>query len=437
MKSLDKIPVTKIQRASKILKMGTQVGANYVKYVGNKIVSGEEKARKQLNESNAEKIYDGLSELKGSALKMAQMMSMDENFLPSEFVERFSLSQFNVPPLSGPLVRKTLRTALGDYPENIFDEFNYESSYAASIGQVHRAKRGEQTFAVKVQYPGVADSISSDLKLVKPFALRMFNIKGEDVDQYFEEVESKLLEETNYELEAQQLQTARAHFLDLPFVRMPQVFPDFSSQKVITMEWMEGLHLSEYKAQETDQQKRNQLAQSLWDFYMYQVHVLKKVHADPHPGNFLVNSENELIALDFGCMKELPDEFYEPYFKLTKSKNIENREKLESILSELNMLRSADRAEEKELIIETFSKLLNILNRPFQNETFDFGDPDFFKELINLGEELKDQKELRKLNGNRGSKHFIYVNRTLYGLFSLMHNLKAGPVVINAYKNHL
>jgi predicted unusual protein kinase regulating ubiquinone biosynthesis (AarF/ABC1/UbiB family) len=139
MKSLDRIPQTKIQRASKLLKIGAQVSTNYVKYLGNRVVSNEEKSRKKLNEANATDIYDGLSELKGSALKMAQMMSMDDGVLPKEYVEKFSLAQFRVPPLSGPLARKTFKSAIDSYPEEVFTKFKTESSYAASVGQVHEA----------------------------------------------------------------------------------------------------------------------------------------------------------------------------------------------------------------------------------------------------------------------------------------------------------
>ena len=168
MKSINHIPQSKIQRATKLLKIGAQVGTNYIKYIGNRIISDEEKSRSSLNTANAQDIYDGLSELKGSALKMAQMMSMDDGILPKEFVEKFSLAQFSVPPLSGALARKVFKNSLGINPEEAFTSFEKESIYAASIGQVHVAQLNGEKLAVKIQYPGVAESIISDLKLVKP-----------------------------------------------------------------------------------------------------------------------------------------------------------------------------------------------------------------------------------------------------------------------------
>lgn len=165
MKSLDKIPTGKIQRASNLIKAGAKVGVNYLKFYGNKITKEENEARRILNQNNASDIYNSLKELKGSALKVAQMLSMEKNILPVEYVEKFSLAQFSVPPLSGALVKKTFRKYFGKNPEEMFDYFSQESINAASIGQVHKAKKASLNLAVKIQYPGVRESISSDLKL--------------------------------------------------------------------------------------------------------------------------------------------------------------------------------------------------------------------------------------------------------------------------------
>src|SRR5690606_15624635 len=109
----------------------------------------------ELNEDNAADIYTSLSELKGSALKVAQMLSMDKNILPKAYVDKFSLSQYNAPPLSGPLIMQTFKKNFGSTPDKIFDEFDLKSTNAASIGQVHKAKLNGEKLAVKIQYPGV------------------------------------------------------------------------------------------------------------------------------------------------------------------------------------------------------------------------------------------------------------------------------------------
>ena len=436
MKTIDNIPTSKIQRASKLVQTGAKVGVNYIKYYGNKIVSTEEEAKAQLNEDNAADIYNGLKQLKGSALKVAQMLSMEKSILPQAYVEKFSLSQFSVPPLSAPLVIKTFKKYFGKHPNDIFDKFNATSVNAASIGQVHHAEKNGKKLAVKIQYPGVAESIASDLALVKPIAIKMFNIRGKDSDKYFKEVENKLVEETNYILELSQSEAIVNSCQHIPNLKFPKYYKEYSSERIITMDWMQGEHLSEFTAYNKDQEKSNKLGQALWDFYMFQIHNTKKVHADPHPGNFLVSDNTELIALDFGCMKTIPEDFYIPYFELAKPENIQNPEVFEQKLYELEILRKDDSQEELDFFRAMFHEMLSLFTQPFHVDTFDFSDENFFGKITELGTKYSKSTELKNMNGNRGSKHFIYINRTFFGLYNLMHDLKATNVSINNFKNY-
>lgn len=433
MKTIDYIPTSKIERAGKLVQTGAKIGVNYVKHYAEKIVNPD-LTRDKLNENNAEDIYDGLKSLKGSALKVAQMLSMDKNFLPQAYVEKFSLSQFSVPPLSAPLVLKTFKTNFGKTPYEIFDEFNANSVNAASIGQVHLATKNGKKLAVKIQYPGVVNSISSDLALVKPIAIRMFNLQGKDSDKYFKEVEDKLIEETNYLLELEQSKEVVEACSKIEGILFPNYYPEFSSEKIITMEWMTGIHLSEFTAVNKDREVGDKIGQALWDFYMYQIHVLRKVHADPHPGNFLVDDQNNLIALDFGCMKQIPADFYVPYFELINKNVITDPALFNEKLFELEILRPDDSPSEIEYFAEMFHDLLSLFTRPFQEETFDFADESFFENIAKLGERFSNDTNLKKMNGNRGSKHFIYMNRTFFGLYNLMFDLKAKIKVDNYLK---
>ena len=434
MKTIDYIPTSKIERATKLVQTGAKVGVNYLKYYGEKMVNSD-LTRDKLNEDNAEDIYDGLKSLKGSALKVAQMLSMDKSFLPQAYVEKFSLSQFSVPPLSAPLVLKTFKTNFGKTPYEIFDEFNANSVNAASIGQVHVAVKNGKKLAVKIQYPGVANSISSDLALVKPIAIRMFNLQGKDSDKYFKEVEDKLIEETNYLLELKQSQEVVEACKKIENLVFPNYYSDYSSEKIITMDWMTGIHLSEFTNKNDNQEIADKIGQALWDFYMYQIHILRKVHADPHPGNFLVNDKNQLVALDFGCMKQIPNDFYIPYFELINKEVIDNKKLFSQKLFELEILRVDDSKEEVEYFTQMFYDLLSLFTKPFQTETFDFSDAAFFESIAQLGERFSKDTNLRKMNGNRGSKHFIYMNRTFFGLYNLMFDLKA-TIVVNEYQKY-
>ena len=433
MKTLDKIPTSKIQRASKLVTTGAKVGVNYLKYYGDKLTRSETEAKDRLNKNNAEDIYDSLKQLKGSALKVAQMLSMEKSILPQAYVEKFSLAQFSVPPLSAPLVQKTFKKYFGKSPNEIYDTFNLNSVNAASIGQVHYAELDSRKLAVKIQYPGVADSISTDLAMVKPIAIKMFNIKGKDSDKYFNEVENKLIEETNYLLEMKQSKAMVTACKHIPNLRFPRYYKELSSERIITMDWMVGEHLSEFTARNTNQEQADKIGQALWDFYMYQMHVLRKVHADPHPGNFLISKEAELIALDFGCIKEVPNSFYVPYFELAKPEVINNPVLFSQKMHELEILKEDDTKEETEFFSALFYEMLSLFTKPFHEETFDFSDPVFFNQIAELGEKYSKSAELRKMNGNRGSKHFIYINRTFFGLYNLMFDLKSKDIKINNY----
>ncbi|MEP2238342.1 MAG: AarF/ABC1/UbiB kinase family protein [Maribacter sp.] len=435
MKTLDKIPTGKIERASKLVKTGAKIGGNYAKYIGKKIINPDT-TKDELNEDNAADIYDGLKSLKGSALKVAQMLSMEKNLLPNAYVEKFSLSQFSVPPLSAPLVRKTFKKYLDKYPEEVFDTFDKDSINAASIGQVHKATKDGKNLAVKIQYPGVAQSISSDLAIVKPIAIRMFNLQGKDSDKYFKEVENKLVEETDYILEVAQSKEITEACKVIPNINFPEYYTDLSSQRIITMDWMTGKHLSEFTKAGFSQATGHKLGQALWDFYMFQIHGLRKVHADPHPGNFLVNEEEELIAIDFGCIKEVPDSFYVPYFELARPEVILDDEKFTEKLYELEILMQTDTPEDILFFKSIFHQLLSLFTSPFHNEDFDFGDEVFWGKIADLGEQFSSDKQIRKMNGNRGSKHFLYMNRTFFGLYNLLHDLKA-YIKVNDYKKYL
>ncbi|BDD03401.1 ABC1 kinase family protein [Aureibacter tunicatorum] len=434
MKKITNIPTGKIQRATKIMETGIKVGGNYIKYYGEKLVNPSLDTSK-LNQSNAADIYDGLKELKGSALKVAQMLSMEKNLLPQAYVEKFSLSQFSVPPLSGPLVNKTFKKYFNQRPDELFEKFDNEAINAASIGQVHKAQKDGKELAVKIQYPGVADSISSDLALVKPIALKMFNLPSKGSEEYFKEVEQKLIEETNYLLELKQSQEITNACQHIPHLEFPNYYPELSCEKIITMDWMKGLHLSEFTKTNNDQSLNNQLGQALWNFYMFQIHKLRKVHADPHPGNFLANAEGNLVALDFGCMKFIPEEFYTPYFELARYENINDPEIFMSKLFELEILRKEDSEVEIKYFSEMFYDMLSLFTQPLQSETFDFANEVFFGKIASLGEKYAKDSQLRKMNGNRGSKHFIYMNRTFFGLFNLLHDLKS-KIDINEYKKY-
>lgn len=422
MKEQDKIPTGKIKRASKFMSAGAKVGGNYLKHYSKKVLGTADDA--ELHKDNAEDIYQTLSQLKGSALKVAQMLSMNDA-LPEAYNTQFAMGQYNAPPLSYPLVVKTIQKNLGKGPNEIFDSFTKQAVNAASIGQVHQAKKGDKLLAVKVQYPGIADSIHSDLKMVKPFATTLMNIKKEEVDYFMEEVEGKLIEETDYELELKQsleISEACAHLSNLHFTKY---YPEFSSKQVLTMEWIDGTLLHQFLQTNPSQEFRNKVGQAIWDFYMHQIHVLRKVHADPHPGNFLIRKDETVAVIDFGCVKTIPDSFYETYFKMLRIEFSENNQEFIETLFQLNMLLDSDTKEQQDFFVKSFAEIMQLVGEPMKKESFDFGHEAFFKNIFEKGKALGEDKRTRQAKAARGLRDAIYVNRTHMGLYGILHELRA------------
>ncbi|MNL11390.1 hypothetical protein D3C87_1322230 [compost metagenome] len=170
---------------------------------------------------------------------------------------------------------------------------------------------------------------------------------------------------------------------------------------------------------------------------MYQMHVLRQVHADPHPGNFLVSADKKLLVIDFGCIKEIPNDFYRPYFELAKRENLDNPEFFKEKLYQLEILSDNDSTNELEFFTKLFYELLELFTRPFNTVNFDFSDETFFQEIADLGQRYAKLSNMKGMNTNRGSKHFIYLNRTFFGLYNMMHDLKAQNIVINQYQNFI
>jgi hypothetical protein len=132
-------------------------------------------------------------------------------------------------------------------------------------------------------------------------------------------------------------------------------------------------------------------------------------------------------------MKTIPMEFYTPYFELAKKENINNKDYFVSKLYELEILKKDDTKDEIEFFTAMFHEMLSLFTQPFHTETFNFSDATFFGKIAELGERYSKSTDLKKMNGNRGSKHFIYINRTFFGLYNLMFDLKAQNVKINNY----
>jgi predicted unusual protein kinase regulating ubiquinone biosynthesis (AarF/ABC1/UbiB family) len=423
-KEFDRIPVNKVQRASKFIAAGAKIGTNYLKHYGKKLINSEV-SKDELHEDNAKDIYNSLSELKGGALKVAQMLSMDRNLLPTAYQQKFALAQYSAPPLSYPLVVKTIQKQFGKGPDQIFDTFTKQAVNAASMGQVHQATLKGKKLAVKIQYPGIGASIQSDLAMVKPIALAMFKLNPVEYEEFINEVELRMMEETDYELELRRSMELSEQTRHLNNVVFPKYYPELSGPRILVMDWLEGKPLGEFLKGQIPAGAGSKIGQTMWDFYHFQMHELRAVHADPHPGNFIITEDHKLGVIDFGCVKVIPEDFYKLYFQLLDRELLQDRQKRLEAFRKLRFIYPDDTPAQQEFFESIFTKLIELLNRPFHADTFDFSDATYFEELFAFGETLSTMKELRESKRARGVRDAVYINRTYFGLYTILHDLKA------------
>jgi predicted unusual protein kinase regulating ubiquinone biosynthesis (AarF/ABC1/UbiB family) len=247
------------------------------------------------------------------------------------------------------------------------------------------------------------------------------------------EVEERLVEETDYELEVQNSIKISEACANIPNLVFPRYHKELSGPRIITMSWLEGLHLKEFLATNPSQETRNKIGQALWDFYNFQQHELRAVHADPHPGNFLITPEGNLGIIDFGCIKELPDSFYYPFFSTTSTNLMNNREETIKAFRALEMILPNDSEKQIDFYHQAYKEMITLFAQPYIKGEFDFSKPEFFDALYSFGEKISKMPEFKQA---RGVKHFIYVNRTNFGLYNILNELGAS-VKTDTYKPHV
>jgi len=308
-------PTSRIARSA---RLGGLVAGQSARWVGTRaanVVRSPERADEATGDraaALARELVEQLGQMRGAAMKVGQVLStIDFTALPEDEREQFkqTLAQLrdDVPPLPFRRLEKLLRDELGERPSEVFADFEEEAFAAASIGQVHRAVTLEgRAVAVKVQYPGVAEAVETDLRnlsLLLPLVRRL--APGLDVKALYAELRERIAEELDYELEAQhQRAVSRAH-RDHPFAYVPEVFTELSSRRVLVTELIEGARFEEIKRR--DEATRDRVGEIVFRFYFGLVHYLRRVSGDPHPGNYLLMEDGRIGFLDFGLMRVLDE----------------------------------------------------------------------------------------------------------------------------------
>ncbi|HQU72231.1 MAG TPA: AarF/ABC1/UbiB kinase family protein [Calditrichia bacterium] len=423
----DDFPSSKFERGKLVAKAGLKAGKNYAKYYVKKSLGGEESGDlEKLHAQNASDIYQELSKLRGTALKLAQSLSMDTGVLPEQFAEVMANAQYSVPPMNRALVRQRIKQELGAYPEQLFKRFKGEAIAAASLGQVHEAElRDGRKVAVKIQYPNVRETIRSDMAMAKTIFKRL--ISGRNIDDYFAEIYDKLLEETDYLLEGKQIEYFAGLYQTHPGIVTPRLVPELSTARVLTMTFVEGLHLEPFLKTGPAPAQRNTYGQILWDFFHEQIcNEQYTIHADVHPGNFLFREDGRVGIVDFGCVKTFPEQFLNSFIQMIPAHLEEDQARILQLYYDTDILdREAIGSQRNALFADFFQQFGKTILAPYLAGRFDFGEP-AFREALNA-----HFRKATTFTEIRGSRHYIFVNKVVIGLYSLLMQL--GAVVETAH----
>lgn len=380
---MSKKPVTSRRgRFLKLAGMTASVAGQYAGQRARRVFGRESDEQRSLQYARmADEIVDTLGELKGAVMKVGQVASQTQDFLPKEFSDALQRLQKEAPPMPFEVIRQQVEAELGAPLEELFEELREEPYAAASIGQVHRARLKDGTeVIVKVQYPGVDESCDSDLKQLR-MALRfggLLRMPRESADRLFDEIRVRLKEELDYENEASNLRRFRDYHQRHHWVIIPRVIDSHSTRHVLTLELAEGDHLRQVTPERYSQETINLLGERLFVTMADELFDFQCIHGDPHAGNFAFRPDGTLILYDFGCVKSLRPSVVAHYRQALIAALDENYEALDRHLIDLG----ARVAEKPAITPDYYAMWRNMLIEPFHgDEPYDFGRSDLHQQI--------------------------------------------------------
>ena len=313
----EKIPTSRVRRTATV---ATLAASEAVKQFGTRaanVTRGEEASEAALSRrqlETAKQIVAVLGTMKGAAMKLGQVMSfLDMGLVPEEHREEFQreLSKLRdaAPTVSFKQMKRVIEEDLDEPISEVFASFDEEPIAAASIGQVYRAKlkKDGREVAVKVQYPGVASAVRADMQnldMIMRLLKRM--TPGMDVKAITEEIQERIVEELDYELEAQNQRSLARIFAGHPFIVVPEVISSLSRERVLVSEFVSGVGFEELK--ERSQAERDRIGEIVFRFFLGCLYRHRQFSGDPHPGNFMLLDDGRIAFLDFGLFKRMDTE---------------------------------------------------------------------------------------------------------------------------------
>jgi len=419
-----KVPTGKLSRAAITVKTTAFIGMKHAAHVSKKlfITKQQNTQNKILHEQDVGKILiNTLMQLRGTALKIAQMMSMELDMLPKSIQVELAKACYQVTPLNRAHIRKVFTAEFKQTPDKIFKYFNPNAFAAASLGQVHRAQIENKTeLAIKIQYPGIAASIQSDMKLVRGIMKSLsfstsFLPRYDIINTVLDRVQKQLELEIDYNLEAENTRWF-ANNLKLPNIKVPEVFTDYCSTRVLATEYLEGEHLNQWLNNNPDQQQRNKMGQLLFDLFCFQLHKLKTLHADPHPGNFIFCENNTIALIDFGCIHKLQPDFSNKVSRLFTS----DAEQLYFAYRDLNIINHSLSLEQyQQEFFPAVQEMYLWIIAPFEKDFYDFST------MLSMPKKqiVQMKNVVKHIDGMLLDQ--MYFDRSYFGLLSMLRKMRA------------
>src|SRR6266516_365452 len=295
-------------RAARYARVGANVGGVAARMAGARLMGrGPNRSR------NAAELAAALGGLKGPIMKVAQLLATIPDALPPEYVTGLQKLQSQAPPMGWAFVKRRMTAELGAEWQKKFKSFEHHPAAAASLGQVHRAQALDGTaLACKLQYPDMQSAVEADLQQLEwLFAIRRRMDPAIDTTEIAVEIGARMREELDYRREAKHARLYRSMLDGVETIRVPRVWPELSTGRLLTLDWLEGRRLLEYT--KADLASRNCLATAMFTAWWFPFSRFGVIHGDPHLGNYTVFAEHDapggINLLDYGCIRIFPPRF--------------------------------------------------------------------------------------------------------------------------------
>jgi len=399
------------------LKLGSQKAKNKI---SKSLFPDQAKSSAEEEREMAEILFKGLCQLRGTALKLAQFISSQNGFLKPEHMEVLKQSHYQVPPLNAVVVSKMIRNEFKKEKEELFLKFEDKAFAAASLGQVHKAQLKDGTkVAVKIQYPGIDQTVSIDLNLIKKF-LSAVPRNGVILNN-LNSIESRLKEEVDYSIEKKYADQFHEIYQNSSIL-IPKVYSASSSTRVITYEYLEGSSLQDWLKIKPSQAEKNIIGQRLWNFLCTSLFKHKLLHCDPNWGNFLIQNEQKLAILDFGCVQNLSEDAVLLFQELWAPDNKDSIENILSLYLKLGANFDSSSSESSFLFYQqVIAPYKQWLNKITNSHIFHFGQ---YPGLSLEGQKILF-KEVFKTTMDSFSPEFTLIHRTFFGILQILETLSA------------